>query len=78
MIGNWWVNYLDVKVWIIVYSNGGLVFWWYIEKLGGFDYVDCFFFIVLLWDGVLIVMCVLFNGLEIFFWKCFNVFFNIL
>lgn len=76
-IGNWRVNHPDAKVWIIAHSNGGLVSRWYIEKLGGSDYVDRLFLIASPWDGAPTAMRVLFNGLETLFRKRFNAFLNI-
>lgn len=76
-INRWRVNHPDAKVWIIAHSNGGLVSRWYIEKLGGKEYVDRLFLIASPWDGAPNALRVLFNGLDTLFRKRFNQALNI-
>ena len=76
-INNWSDNHPNAKVWIISHSNGGLVSRWYIEKLGGKEYVDRLFLIASPWDGVPNALRVLFNGLDTLFRKRFNLALNI-
>lgn len=76
-INNWRDHHSNAKVWMIAHSNGGLVSRWYIEKLGGKEYVERLFLIASPWDGAPNALRVLFNGLNTLFRKRFNQALNI-
>lgn len=71
-IEHWRSNHPGAQTWIIAHSNGGLVARWYIEKLGGKDYVSKLFLMGAPSDGTPIALQALMEGLAILIRKIFN------
>jgi pimeloyl-ACP methyl ester carboxylesterase len=71
-IERWRNKHPGAQAWIIAHSNGGLVARWYIEKLGGKDYIGKLFLMGSPWDGTPIALQGLMDGLAILIRKVFT------
>ncbi len=72
-IERWGKLHPGQKAWIIAHSNGGLVARWYIEKMGGKEFVERLFLLGSPGDGCPKAMAVLLNGLDTFLRRRLNV-----
>lgn len=72
-VERWRSMHPGYKAWIIAHSNGGLVARWFIEKLGGREFVDRLFLLGAPRDGCPKAMAVLLNGFDTFLRRRLNV-----